>query len=392
MRPDDSGVSPVVGMVLVLAISVLGITGVLMWGLPAINEMKASVEHQSVATEFHELIADIQELAKATASKTAKLWRFSQAQGDFTVQAQTERWVVMEDGSSSKTSYRLTAYGLDDADAKFTLVNQNALPPGQPAAGLKVNLKADFLDGAATIPLYWFDPVAGACPASITATPLTQADLPWASAGVGGPKTLCLYQGTQTAGTYSAISLRDRMLQVQLTNSTTPTETVAWLWATDVGRAQWLLNTAGGSRSVYASNGVVLQGTNGGLAVDGDPSVTPPAKQGGTFRFFARLITLNGTASLGGQARIDVLLNLYGTRALADEVAGNATKIWTYGTLESTWDEYFLEHGYAMTEKTETETSAPAGTKYLEYRPVDTNGKDVGMKLILHHSVITAKG
>lgn len=380
-------------MVLVLAISVLGITGVLMWGLPAINEMKASVEHQSVATEFHELIADIQELAKATASKTAKLWRFSQAQGDFTVQAQTERWVVMEDGSSSKTSYRLTAYGLDDTDAKFTLVNQNARPNNvQPAAGLKVNLKADFLDGAATIPLYWFDPVAGACPASITATPLTQADLPWASGGVGGPKTLCLYQGTQTSGTYSAISLRDRMLQVQLTNSTTPTETVAWLWATDVGRAQWLLNTAGGSRSVYASNGVVLQGTNGGLAVDGDPSVTPPAKQGGTFRFFARLITLNGTASLGGQARIDVLLNLYGSRALADEVAGNATKIWTYGTLESTWDKYFLEHGYAMTEKTETATGAPAGTKYLEYRPVGTNGKDVGMKLILHHSVITAKG
>lgn len=392
LRARDAGVSPVVGMVLVLAISVLGITGVLMWGLPAINEMKASVEHQSVVTEFHALVADIQELAKATASKTAKLWRFSQSQGDFSLQPRTERMVVLHDGVSTKreySTYTITVFGLDDTDNKFAVVNNELQPTGGAVAGLKVNLKGDFIDGSATIPLKWATTTAGsACPSPPTT--ITTADLPWKSGANPGVVYFCLYETVN--GVDTPIVLRDRLLQVQLTNNALPTETVAWVWVADVGRVQWKLATATASREAYVSNGVVLQGSNGGLVIDGDPTITPPAKSGGSFRFFARLITVNGTASLGGQARIDVLLNLYGSRALADEVAGNATKIWTYGNLQATWDTAFKAAPYSFVEKTEAASGAPAGTKYVEYKPTLSNGSPAGLKLILHHSVITAKG
>src|SRR5687768_8431339 len=55
----DDAVSPVVGMILVLGISIVGIAAILYWGLPAIDEMKANVEHRSLESQFRELDATI---------------------------------------------------------------------------------------------------------------------------------------------------------------------------------------------------------------------------------------------------------------------------------------------------------------------------------------------
>src|SRR5438874_5489109 len=90
---DDRAVSPVIGMILVLGISVVGIAAIMYWGLPAIDEMKANVEYRSVQTQFTELDSTIQELVAGTTEKTAKRWDPAIQRGEFAVSNNTEGWV-----------------------------------------------------------------------------------------------------------------------------------------------------------------------------------------------------------------------------------------------------------------------------------------------------------
>src|SRR5579884_3487815 len=95
---DDRGVSPVVGMILVLAISIVGIAAILYWGLPAIDEMKANVEHRSVQGQFQDLDATLKELVAGTTEKTAKRWQPTLNRGEIAVKNNTEPWLFATDG------------------------------------------------------------------------------------------------------------------------------------------------------------------------------------------------------------------------------------------------------------------------------------------------------
>src|ERR1051326_3217303 len=102
-RGNDAGVSAVMGMILVLAISIVGIAVTLHWGLPAISEMKAQVEGRSGEAQFGELDADIKELAAGAARKTATRWEPSLASGSISIEPSGERWVVMLNKQSTVT-------------------------------------------------------------------------------------------------------------------------------------------------------------------------------------------------------------------------------------------------------------------------------------------------
>ena len=96
-KVEDDGVSPVIGMILVLAISILGMAAILYWGLPAIDEMKANVEHRSVQSQFLDLDGTIKELVAGTTEKTAKRWLPTINRGEINVKNNTESRVSAVD-------------------------------------------------------------------------------------------------------------------------------------------------------------------------------------------------------------------------------------------------------------------------------------------------------
>lgn len=384
----DLAVSPVVGMVLVLAISIVGITVVLVWGLPAINEMKAGVEHQAVATQLQEFNSDVLELAKATASKTAKVWRVSQSQGQFNIEPATERWTIGVDAKSKLGTpplYNFTIVDVEDTDNKISIRYWS--PPGAPNV-FPFNLKADFLDASTTIPLTVVSKgtADGACATTATGGGQTVYVAGSQSFDGGERRWFCLYD---SAG--KPISVSGRLLQVEIINhQVTPAnrETAAVFWITDTGRAHWQLSTANGLREAYVSNGVVFQGTNGGLVLDGNPPIAAPVKQAGAWRFFSRLVTVNGTVALGGQGTVDILLNLYGSRTLADEFSATGVKIRISGDLATAWRGYLFDptHKYNLVEHTDAD-----GKKYYLWVSMSGGSRET-VKALLHHSVVSASG
>src|SRR5581483_6782861 len=126
----DEGVSPVIGMILVLAISIVGIAAILYWGLPAIDEMKANVEHRSVQGQFQDLDATLKELVAGTTEKTAKRWDPTLNRGEIGVKNDTESWLFTADGynedPANPAQYNWLFDGLSDGNNAFTIKNNGA--------------------------------------------------------------------------------------------------------------------------------------------------------------------------------------------------------------------------------------------------------------------------
>ncbi|MHB8584586.1 MAG: hypothetical protein ACYDDF_01940 [Thermoplasmatota archaeon] len=390
MRPrllhDDQGVSPVIGTILVLAISVAGIAGVLYWGLPAVTEMKASVEQQTITNSYLELENDIKELSRADVGKTAILWRYSQADGAFSLQPSTERWVLEMDSKSTLSppvTYNFSQFGLNQTGNKFFLVNHG------PA--ISANVIASSMDASAVIPLNVKLLPAGSTwstPCSPT-LPNETAGWAWAAGAVQG---FCVYNST-----WGPINMGSPLLQLQVWNwnsNAALREVAGYFWSTDSGRMQWLLSSALSSRAVYLGNGATMSGTNGNIVVQGDPTITAPQCQGGQERFFERLVSLNGSASLGGAGSSDVLLSLYGSPQLANQLPATDAKLWTSGTLGGVWTSYFNSHSYNFDAVAETPAltssvgyySAP---QWLEYTPRH-DARCTSLTMIVQQDVIQA--
>jgi flagellin-like protein len=90
-RPDDRGVSPVVGTVLVLVIMIMAIGGIMAWGVPAINGLQERAEYQSVLTQFLQMESDVRGLRDPQNTRISQL---SISDGRIVFDA-GDRWVVI---------------------------------------------------------------------------------------------------------------------------------------------------------------------------------------------------------------------------------------------------------------------------------------------------------
>lgn len=334
--PRDEAVSPVVGMVLVLGISIVGIAAILYWGLPAIDEMKANVEHQSVEAQFQELDASIKELVAGTTEKTAKRWQPTLNRGSVLLVNETEAWVYAVEMHHATKNHDFIYAGFENTDNAFSIRNS--------ATGALVD--------DAYVEAYR---VTG----TTTGQPLKvyKAGVEWTTATTD----------PWPVNTEIALTLKDAQgVDVPLKNATVRfyifdgSTKIAEAWFVPTGRVDYVLNAGMGTKTVTQNNGAVITGNGYTSTLINPPPLPPLSTSGDVPRFFARTVLLNATGSFAGNDRFDVLVSLYSTSTLAshDCVATAApktdcverVKIFIFGDQKATWHAYLTNaaRGYTF--------------------------------------------
>lgn len=301
----EEGVSPVVGMVLILAISILGIVAVTNWGLPAIEQMQGNVETSNALDQFRDLDTTMEHLVSGSAGQTTFKWQPTFNQGAIDVAAETDRWLAAAD---IPNDLNITWSGVSDTDNILTLRPNVTIS--------SFSMKAWRWDGPTPIELKVNASGCGAQPSSLT----------------GGANTqLYLY----TNGTCTAHNLLNTVTSFALYRSGV---LVHRAFLVDVGHVHWN-SVVGpqGPRHVYASNGGLISGFAGGLTVESPLAVAPPRDFNNSTgvpstSLFVRFVKYNGTASFsatkGGAEHFSLFLNLVGSYTMGN--ADNVTSAYIY--------------------------------------------------------------
>ncbi|HUR69059.1 MAG TPA: hypothetical protein VM370_07415 [Candidatus Thermoplasmatota archaeon] len=332
--PNDSAVSPVVGMVLVLGISIVGIAAILYWGLPAIDEMKANVEHKSVESQFQELDATIKELVAGTTEKTAKRWQPTLNRGAIVMSNETEGWIYAVDLYNSGHDYGF-AYGSIDGDNSFTMTSINETIAD-------VTIKATRVNSTTSTQSLYLNAAANA-KGSTSAT--------FASWAQGATKTFYLHDASGTQA-----PIRNSTIHFEVYAGATPA-LVSEAWFVPTGRVDYELNAGVGTKTVSENNGAVITGNGNTYALVNSPPIPPAAHSSGVTRHFARAVVLNGTSSFVGLDRFDVLVTLYSTYTLRSYDCAlpsrsdcvESVKVFTYGKYADVWQSYLVNSGRGYT-------------------------------------------
>jgi FlaG/FlaF family flagellin (archaellin) len=337
---DDSGVSPVIGMILVLAISVVGIAAILYWGLPAIDEMKANVEYRSVQTQFGELDGTIRELVAGTTEKTAKRWQPSINRGSITVMNDTEPWLYATELYNGTAWHNFTYGAFEDGDNSFKVYNHG------------VDLTQAYVQA------YLVTGTTALTTLNVSASSASSAQMTESTIGAwtnGSAQTFHLWKKDVPT---AAQNLKYATFKIQVWNHNT---LLAEAWYTNTTSISYQLSGVT-EKSVVYNNGAIIAQAAGTATITNTPSIPPVTNTTGTPRFFGRLVTLNGTAAFSGENRFDLLISLYGTATLASydcQLANktdcvNTAKLFIWGENNATWLNYLQRTGlgYGMKQVT----------------------------------------
>lgn len=373
LRQEDDAVSPVVGMILVLAISIVGIAAILYWGLPAIDEMKANVEHRSIESQFVELDASIKELVAGTTEKTAKRWQPSLNRGSVLVSGDSEGWLYATELYNASSNIDLIWDNLSDGNNTFTITT-NGTTLNQ------VKIEAYQVRGTTTL---------DELNVTVSSAPSTwRAKMSYSNLTTWQAGTTQLFRVYNSTG--SAVNLRGATFMFKVW---TGSDLVAQAWYVNTGRVDYQLAAGVGTKYVIENNGAVLTGSDNGFLVSNTPPIPPQANTSGVHRFFARAVVLNGTGSFGGEDRFDVLASLYSTATLASydcatiskTTCVESSKIFVYGTYREPWYAYLTNsaRGYDFARQ----TWPGSGTSYL----LDREGY-MGYTLLQSNVLLTTSG
>ncbi|MCA1814109.1 MAG: hypothetical protein LC624_09190 [Halobacteriales archaeon] len=319
----EEAVSPVIGTILVLAISVLGIVSVSNWGLPAIQEMQAIVEVRSVLDQFRTLDATLQQLLSGSAGQTTFKWQPTLNHGSIDVNQSANRWLVAADALGGAGHAQVKWSGLSDNNEQFKVELKNGtgghtyrLHAYQWIGGAKQELQVQAGGGSACTASY----VGYAPPAVLT--------------------TLYLHLNG-TGATCTIQNIDNKVLTFQINDETagSAVQVVHVAELADVGHVHWRGDLGQGVRHVYDVNGAILTGNANGLVTQSTLSVPPPrdfTNSSGVqaTSMFARLLKVNGTASFSavqGAEQYSIYLNLAGSYTMNALDSVNQTYVYIWG-------------------------------------------------------------
>jgi hypothetical protein len=359
---DDSGVSPVVGMILVLGISVVGIAAVVYWGLPAIDEMKANVEFRTVEGQFNELDSTIKELVAGTTQRTAKRWQPSISRGEILIAENTQGWLFSVEKYDSGKRHAVLYTNLTDGDNEFVLKNDGD------HALVDVKVEAYSIGASSETQLNvslvgvnpWYVQMSGTNLASWT---------------IGAEKQFKV-SIRNVAPSDAAATIEDGIYRFKVYSGNTP---IAEAWFMNTGAATYSLDAGLGNKAVVLNNGAVMTGSKDSVTIQNSPAIPPPITSGGGYRVFSRAIVFDGSAGFAGLDRFDVLLSLYAMSSLASYDCAEPTlsdcvqsaKIYVWGDYQAPWYAYLTRSslGYNYVETTKTFSGYGGGSvKFLEDR------------------------
>lgn len=368
---DDRAVSPVVGMILVLGVTVVGVAAVLYWGVPTVADMKSDAEFQAVKNQFRDLNSNMDELTRGTPGETAKRWQPAFERGAITINEDDQRWVIGTDiaeGTSNTHDWALDS--VYDDDNNFTLANLDG--------GTTDNVTVDAWTVDAGVETAITVSDAKHCDQTSDTDdmdPNTVAD--------GTEQYLCLYED----GDKFAID-GENTLKFEVKNFTTG-DVRARFYLLDVGTLRYIMTMGPSQRDAYHTNGAVVAGhisdeSQINLDVETDPPFGPPREVGSSDRFFGRLVDFQGSGSFGGTdaSQFSLLMSLYSTDVLEDAEDVQSLKVWVDGDTQDAWYEYYTVDG---TEYQFEERNPSLVPKYIEDRPAS----NFDLKIVL--SVVELK-
>lgn len=310
----DAGVSPVIGMVLILAISVLGIVAVTNWGLPAILAMQQNVEMRGVLNEFGTLDGSLQKLIAGTTGQTTSKWQPSIGKGAVDVSPTGERWLVTVDVHATTDvewdSMSDTDNKVEVIIAATTVLDSPKLHVSRWVEGVETEIKAN-LDGAC-------------------------ATAAWTPAATLGQE---LYLVTNQTSGCSQVNLDNVVLSFSLRNEPGAVTVLHEAHLADVGRIHWN-SLAGTPQHIYHSNGAIFSGGDNTTLVAQSALAVSPVRDFTNSAgveskgLFARILKVNGTASFSGVeggARTSVFLAIVCTWTMGTIEDGDKVSIYVFG-------------------------------------------------------------
>lgn len=289
----EEAVTPVIGAVLILGISVLGIAGVLFWGAPTIDRIQAGNAQTAMVGEFEDLRDSSRELSVPDHSR-------------FPTVALTRGELGISEGSRIMVTTTHTVAGCrfvvsewtDSADATDHLFDAS-----QTGCTGATGVVANSVSGQSKVEVY-----DGALGSNLAASPAT-------------------------------LDLSDGDWQFELMAGST---VLAEAWLISGDRVEWLLDAETGDRSVYLDSGAIYSEEEGTLFLEKAASIGDSAFGSDYYGLWLRTLSAGNFASVTGAGTYQIYLSLVGNYVRTDETAVRSVRYDVSGDLAESWCNAFL--------------------------------------------------
>lgn len=297
---DTRGVTPALGTILILAITVAGIAGIMAWGAPTIDRMKGRNAIAAMVGEFEDLRDAERDLSVPDHSR-------------FPTIAIPEGKIGLEKG----TRIMLTV----DRDAS------------NPACDFHITDFADTTSkSSVTVSTTGCRSVAASCPPSAGSACLEIHS-------VTGSSTLL--QVTTFAGGVASVTGADFTVGdwlFRLTDGDTLTPTIyaeAWLMSNDLLR--WSSQSRSGSREVILDAGAVFSIEGGQTFQLREAVIGDSAFGTGYYGLWLRTLTASSYTEISGAGTHQVYLSLLGNSVRTDATSASRLRFDFHGSLAEAW-------------------------------------------------------
>lgn len=305
LREDQRAVSAVIGTILILAITVLGIAGVMAYGAPTIDRMQAQNAQSAIEGNFEGLRDSIMELSVPDHARTPSV---QLASGTLGLQA-GERIMVTanHDGSYTGCDFHVTGW-TDSGAAKHQVAVSAAGPCRTPLVACIYPMAA----GTACLEIH-------------------------AVAGSTLTKQTVAFDGATATVVGADFSKGDWLFRLTDANISPTVYTEAWLHTSD--QIYWTRVSSTGRYDVYFDAGAVFSQRGGTYFLEKEAPIGDATYGTGYYGLWLRtLVVPNGNyVSTDDERAHTVALTLLGVAPRVDEDATYKLRIDVAGPLSESW-------------------------------------------------------
>ncbi len=287
----DEAVTPVVGTILILGITVLGMAGILYWGAPTIERIQAQNAQAAMVGEFEDLRSSSLALSVPDASRIPT--------------------VVLPSGTLELVpGTRIMVTVGHDGD--YTACNLHV-------TGWSVT-------GTSSVAVSTAD-----------CRPATTLEVHQVTGGNTVRKTDAVFAGGVLTSASSDFSQGDWLFRLTNGNAVNPTVYAqSWLLSSDAFK--WSVATSSGTLAAYLDAGAVFSEERGTLFLDKPPPIQEDAFGTNVYAFWVRsLLAAPGVSSISGAGSYQAFLALIGNHARVDTAEARLLRYDFQGDLAEGW-------------------------------------------------------
>jgi len=324
---DERGVTPIIGSILILAMTVLGVVAVMFWGAPTIQEIQDRNAQLGVVGEFEEIRLSSLALTVPDASRTPTLVMQS---GTVGIEEGT-RFMITANHDASNTGCDLHVTGWEAAGVSSVTVSgsgcrdayNTASCPGSGACFEILNVSGDNL-----------------VPQTVTGGPMA----------AGGPATFTVAGADFSSGDYV----------FRITNGLFASLEVyaeAWLLGSDMHT--WRLGSPQGERAVHQDGSAIFSRTDDDIFIERDPPIQEDAFGSGDYVLWLRTYSATARNEVSGRNSVTMFLGLVGTYTRINNETVDSLRYDFEGELAEAWCTALVQRTAELT--TDASYTSPGG-------------------------------